>query len=235
MSIRVGVIQFPGSNCDHDALHAWGTVTGQEARLIWHKDSDLGDVDLVFLPGGFSYGDYLRCGAIAKYSPVMKEVVRFASRGGMVAGVCNGFQILVEAGLLPGVLLPNTSLKFICKHVYLKVTNADTRFSNAYQPGQVIRIPIAHGEGNYFAGDDVLASLRDNRQIVYQYCTPGGEVTEEANPNGAAFNIAGMVNREGNVFGMMPHPERSVEKNVGGTDGLGFFQSVISALETRPV
>ncbi|NUQ80399.1 MAG: phosphoribosylformylglycinamidine synthase subunit PurQ [Bacteroidetes bacterium] len=233
--MRVGVIQFPGSNCDHDALHAWGTVTGQTARLIWHKDSDLGDVDLVFLPGGFSYGDYLRCGAIAKYSPVMKEVVRFASKGGLVAGVCNGFQILVESGLLPGVLLPNTSLKFICRHVNLKVSNANTRFSSSYQPGQIIRVPIAHGEGNYFAQDDVLAGLQDNRQIVFQYCDADGSINEEGNPNGSALNIAGIVNREGNVFGMMPHPERSVETNVGGTDGLGFLQSIIRSLETRPV
>lgn len=226
--MNVGVIQFPGSNCDHDAVHAWGEVSGQNVKLIWHKESDLGDVDLVFLPGGFSYGDYLRCGAIAKYSPVMKEVIRFAGKGGMVIGVCNGFQILLEAGLLPGVMLPNDSLRFICRFVDLKVTANSSRFTSEYKKEQVIRIPVAHGEGNYFADDDTIKLLQDHNQILFQYCEPDGSLTEKSNINGSRLNIAGIVSKSGNVMGMMPHPERAVESVLGSNDGLGVFKSVIS-------
>jgi len=231
--LKVGVIQFPGSNCDHDAVHAWREISGQDVKLIWHKESDLGDVDLVFLPGGFSYGDYLRCGAIAKYSPVMKEVIRFAGKGGMVIGVCNGFQILLEAGLLPGVMLPNDSLKFICKTVNLKVTTTNSRFTSDYQTGQVIQIPVAHGEGNYFAGDDTIKSLQDHDQIVFQYCEPDGSLTDQSNINGSRLNIAGIVSKSGNVMGMMPHPERAVESVLGSNNGLGVFKSVISYISEK--
>lgn len=231
--LKVGVIQFPGSNCDHDAVHAWGDIAGQDVKLIWHKESGLGDVDVVFLPGGFSYGDYLRCGAIAKYSPVMKEVIRFAGKGGIVIGVCNGFQILLEAGLLPGVMLPNDSLKFICRFVDLKVTTTASRFTSDYKKGQVISVPVAHGEGNYFADDETLKSLQDHDQIVFQYCEPDGSLTDQSNINGSRLNIAGIVSKSGNVMGMMPHPERAVESVLGSNDGLGVFKSIITFVSEK--
>ncbi len=225
--LKIGIVVFPGSNCDHDALYAAESILQQDARLIWHKEGSLGDVDVVILPGGFSYGDYLRCGAIARFSPIMNDVVRFANAGGVVMGICNGFQILTEAGLLPGVLLRNASLKFVCKYVNLRVENADTRFTARCQAGEVLRIPIAHGDGNYFADEDTLKRLEDNRQIVFRYCDEQGRITAASNPNGSLGNIAGIMNQRGNILGMMPHPERAVEKILGSTDGLKIFHSLV--------
>ena len=224
---RFGVLVFPGSNCDHDAQYAVGTVLGQDARFIWHKESSLGDVDVVIVPGGFSYGDYLRCGAIARFSPIMNDVTRFAHAGGIVIGICNGFQILTEAGLLPGVLLRNDSLQFVCKDVFLRVENNATMFTGDCQPGEVLRIPIAHGDGNYFAEAETLKRLEGNGQIVFRYCTPEGETTGEANPNGSSANIAGIINERGTILGMMPHPERACDPLLGNTDGQRIFKSVI--------
>lgn len=228
--LKIGIIVFPGSNCDHDAHYAAGTILQQDARLIWHKEGSLGDVDVVILPGGFSYGDYLRCGAIARFSPIMNDVVRFANAGGVVIGICNGFQILTEAGLLPGVLLRNESLKFVCKYVHLRVENAETRFTSRCQTGEVLRIPIAHGDGNYFADQETLKRLEDNRQIVFRYCDEQGNITAASNPNGSLKNIAGIVNERGNILGMMPHPERAVEKILGSTDGLKIFRSLVDSV-----
>lgn len=225
--VKFGVVVFPGSNCDHDAYHVCKHVMGQDAEFLWHKDADLKGSDVVILPGGFSYGDYLRCGAIARFSPVMKEVIRFAESGGTVLGICNGFQILVEAGLLPGVLLRNASLRFVCKYVHLRVENAETRFTAASQAGDVLYIPIAHGEGNYFADDETLRSLESNNQIIFRYCTQAGEVTDEANPNGSLSNIAGICNEKGNVLGLMPHPERAADPLLRHTDGQVIFTSII--------
>ena len=230
MRLRFGIVVFPGSNCDHDSQYVAETILGQEARLIWHKESSLGDVDLVILPGGFSYGDYLRCGALARFSPIMKDVVRFANNGGPVFGICNGFQILVEAGLLPGVLLRNQSLKFVCKQVHLKVENSDTLFTSRCAKGEVLEIPIAHGDGNYFADDDTLNRLEDRNQIVFRYCDPAGRITEEANPNGSLGNIAGIINEAGNILGMMPHPERASDPALHHTDGRKLFDSIIESL-----
>jgi len=227
--VRFAVIVFPGSNCDHDAQYVAGEIMGQDARFVWHKDSDLGDVDVVIIPGGFSYGDYLRCGAIARFSPIMKEVVRFAKNGGMVMGICNGFQILTEAGLLPGVLLRNRSLRFVCKYVHLRVESSATRFTSACKTGEVLEIPIAHGDGNYFTDDQTLRRLEENNQIVFRYCAPGGEFTDEANPNGSLLNIAGIVNAEGNILGMMPHPERAADPALKHTDGQKVFRSIIQS------
>jgi len=233
--IKFGVVVFPGSNCDHDAHYVAGTLLGHDARFIWHKEDSLGDVDVVILPGGFSYGDYLRCGAIARFSPVMKDVVRFANNGGIVMGICNGFQILTEAGLLPGVLLRNASLKFVCKYVHLRVENAETRFSSKCQQGEVLEIPIAHGDGNYFVDAGTLQKLEENGQIVLRYCGPGGQVTDAANPNGAISNIAGIVNETGNVLGMMPHPERASDPVLGHTDGRKIFNSLVESLVQQTV
>lgn len=226
--MKFGVIIFPGSNCDHDAYNVVKNVIGQEAELIWHKENSVGDVDAIILPGGFSYGDYLRCGAIARFSPIMKDVIRFANNGGIVIGICNGFQVLVEAGLLPGALLQNNSLKFICDFVNLKVLNNNSIFTSECKVGEVLNIPIAHGEGNYFADDDTLKKLQDNNQIVLQYCDKFGNVNDESNPNGAKLNIAGIINEKGNILGMMPHPERAAEKILGSNDGLKIFQSIIN-------
>jgi phosphoribosylformylglycinamidine synthase I len=225
--VKFGIVVFPGSNCDHDAYYVCKKILGQNAVFLWHKESDLQDVDVVVLPGGFSYGDYLRCGAIARFSPVMKEVIRFAEGGGTVIGICNGFQILLEAGLLPGVLLRNASLRFVCRYVQLKVENVDTRFTGACASGEVLSIPIAHGDGNYFTDPETLESLEENRQIVFRYCDPDGTVSPEANPNGSLKNIAGIVNREGNVLGMMPHPERASDPLLRHTDGQKIFRSII--------
>ncbi|MBM4161566.1 MAG: phosphoribosylformylglycinamidine synthase subunit PurQ [Ignavibacteria bacterium] len=227
MKLKFGVVVFPGSNCDHDAHYVAETILGQEARLIWHKESSLGDLDVVILPGGFSYGDYLRCGALARFSPIMKDVVRFANNGGVVLGICNGFQILVEAGLLPGVLLRNSSLKFACKYVYLRVENAETRFTSQCRQGDVLEIPIAHGDGNYFNDQDTLKRLEDRQQIVFRYCERDGRVTEASNPNGSLSNIAGVMNESGNVMGMMPHPERACDPVLGHTDGRKVFDSLV--------
>ncbi len=227
--MKIGVVVFPGSNCDHDAHDVAGRILQQDARLIWHKEGSLGDVDLVILPGGFSYGDYLRCGAIARFSPIMNDVVRFANSGGLVMGICNGFQILTEVGLLPGVLLRNESLRFVCEFVHIRVDNARTRFTERCKEGDVLRIPIAHGDGNYFAEDEVLKRLEDGRQIVFRYCSERGTVTKESNPNGAIRNIAGIVNERGNVLGLMPHPERASEILLGSVDGLKIFNSLIGS------
>ena len=230
MRLRFGIVVFPGSNCDHDSHYVAETILGQEARLIWHKESSLGDVDLVILPGGFSYGDYLRCGALARFSPIMKDVVRFANNGGTVFGICNGFQILVEAGLLPGVLLRNQSLKFVCRYIHLRVENADTLFTSRCSKGDVLEIPIAHGDGNYFADDDTLKRLEDRNQIVFRYCEPSGRITDDANPNGSLGNIAGIINEAGNVMGMMPHPERASDPALHHTDGRKLFDSIVESL-----
>jgi phosphoribosylformylglycinamidine synthase len=230
MPVRFGVLQFPGSNCDHDAFHAAKHVFGQDARFIWHKESSVGDVDIVIIPGGFSYGDYLRGGAIARFSPVMKDVIRFANDGGLVLGVCNGFQVLCEAGLLPGALMRNESLRFVCRPVHVRTENAGTAFTNDLAEGDVLEIPVAHGEGNFVASEDVLDRLEAERRVVFRYCTAEGDVTREANPNGSARNIAGIVNERGNVLGMMPHPERHVETLLGSSDGAGIFRSILNAV-----
>jgi phosphoribosylformylglycinamidine synthase subunit PurQ / glutaminase len=227
--MKFGVIVFPGSNCDHDAYHAAKHVMNQETRFIWHKESSLGDVDVVLVPGGFSYGDYLRAGAIARFSPIMKDVVRFASEGGLVLGICNGFQVLCESGLLPGALIRNASLRFVCKETFIRVENAETPFTRAVSDGEVLRIPVAHGEGNYVADPEVLAELEGEGRVVFRYCDAAGNVTPEANPNGSANNIAGIINESGNVLGMMPHPERCVESVLGSTDGLAIFESILGS------
>jgi phosphoribosylformylglycinamidine synthase len=231
--IKIGVIVFPGSNCDHDAQYASETMMGQDARMIWHKESSIGDVDVVILPGGFSYGDYLRCGAIARFSPVMKDVVRFANNGGLVIGICNGFQVLTEAGLLPGVLLRNKSLLFICKYLHLRVENANTKFTHQCGSGEIIEIPIAHGEGNYFTDPDTLKRLEENQQVVFRYCERSGKITDDANPNGSLNNIAGIINETGNVLGMMPHPERASDPVLKHTDGRKIFASMIQSVHSQ--
>jgi phosphoribosylformylglycinamidine synthase I len=233
MKLRFGIIVFPGSNCDHDSHYVAETILGQEARLIWHKESSLGDVDVVILPGGFSYGDYLRCGALARFSPIMKDVVRYSNNGGLVLGICNGFQILVEAGLLPGVLLRNNSLKFVCKYVHLRVENAETLFTSQCQKGEVLEIPIAHGDGNFFADDETLKRLEDRNQIVFRYCDADGAITSEANPNGSLSNIAGIINERGTVMGMMPHPERASDPVLRHTDGRKVFDSIVESFVTQ--
>ncbi len=231
--VKFGVIVFPGSNCDHDAHYVASELMGQEARFIWHKEASVGDTDVVILPGGFSYGDYLRCGAIARFSPIMKDVVRFAKNGGLVVGICNGFQILTEAGLLPGVLLQNRSLMFVCKYLHLRVENADTKFTSKCSPGEVIEIPVAHGDGNYFADPETLKRLKENRQIVFRYCDRAGNCTDDANPNGSVHNVAGIINETGNVLGMMPHPERASDSVLKHTDGRKFFESIIHSVVER--
>jgi phosphoribosylformylglycinamidine synthase len=228
--MKFGVVTFPGSNCDYDCYKALRDQLGAEAVFLWHKDHDLQGVDAVFLPGGFSYGDYLRAGAIAALSPIMREVKAFAADGGPVAGICNGFQILCESGLLPGALVRNRALKFRSRDVHLLVERADTPFSSEYAVGDVLRIPIAHGEGCYFADPEVLDGLEANGQVVFRYCTADGLVAPDANPNGSARSIAGIINAQGNVLGMMPHPERAVEALLGSSDGLGFFRSLAAHL-----
>ncbi len=227
--MKFAVIVFPGSNCDQDAYHAATEVLGQQAELIWHKNASLNGADAVVLPGGFAHGDYLRTGAMARFSPIMREVAAFARRGGPVVGICNGFQVLLESGLLPGAMLRNRGLKYRCEHVHVRVERADTPFTCAARPDQVLRIPIGHGEGNYFAPPDVLERLEANGQIVLRYCTAGGEVTDEANPNGSAHNIAGICSEARNVVGMMPHPGRACEPALGGIDGRVILDSVVKA------
>lgn len=227
--LKFGVVVFPGSNCDHDAYYVLNDILKQDTRFLWHKDSSIGDVDVVVLPGGFAYGDYLRAGAIARFSPIMQDVVRFARRGGVVIGICNGFQILCEAGLLPGALMRNASLRFVCKYVHIRVENADTRFTSRCTPGEVLEIPIAHGEGNYIADEDVLKQLEDNRQVVFRYSDRDGTITENANPNGSMNNIAGIINEQGNILGLMPHPERASDPILGHTDGQKIFRSLIDS------
>jgi len=229
--MNFGVVVFPGSNCDHDCQHVFRDVLGQSVQMIWHKDTSLEGLDAVVLPGGFSYGDYLRTGAIARFSPVMNAVKQFADEGGMVLGICNGFQILLEAGLLPGAMLRNRSLHFICKDVYIRVENAATPFTNACKPGQVLKIPIAHADGNYYTDPVMLAGLQANAQVVFRYCTKDGKVIPEANPNGSLDSIAGIRNPAGNVLGMMPHPERCAEEMLGNEDGRVIFVSMLEALK----
>ncbi len=228
--MKFAVVVFPGSNCDHDAHYAAKHVLGQEAEFVWHKDESLGGADVVLLPGGFAHGDYLRTGAIARFSPIMKEVTRFAAAGGPVLGICNGFQVLLEAGLLPGAMLRNRSVRFQCEHVHVKVEQTDTPFTLACATGQMLRIPIAHGEGNYYAEPEVIARLEQNRQVVFRYATVDGRVVDDANPNGSASNIAGLCNEARNVVGLMPHPERACELAVGSADGLVLFESVLKAV-----
>jgi phosphoribosylformylglycinamidine synthase subunit PurQ / glutaminase len=228
--MKFAIVVFPGSNCDHDAYHAAKHVLGHEAQFVWHKETSLGGADVVILPGGFSYGDYLRTGAIARFSPVMKAVGEFAGAGGPVLGICNGFQILLEAGMLPGTMLRNEGLKFRCEHVHLRVEQTATPFTSRCSTGQVLRIPIAHGEGNYFADSETVATLEANRRVVFRYATPEGVVTAAANPNGSLANIAGICNDRRNIVGLMPHPERACEPSLGSADGLVLFESVVSSL-----
>ncbi len=227
--MRFAVLVFPGTWSDHDCQYVLRDVLAQEADLVWHREADISRYDCVVLPGGFSYGDYLRCGAIARFSPVMAAVARHAEAGRPVIGICNGFQILCEAGLLPGVLRRNDSLQFRCQDVYLRAENIESSFTSLCQPGQVLRIPISHGEGSYYAGESTLDELEASGRVAFRYCTAEGEATADANPNGSVRNIAGIVNEQGNVLGMMPHPERAGEALVGGTDGLLFWRSVIES------
>ena len=233
--MNFAVLQFPASNCDQDAVHVLRNVLGHSARFVWHKETALGDADAVIVPGGFSYGDYLRTGAIARFSPVMQAVQAFAANGGPVLGICNGFQILCEAGLLPGVLIRNRSLQFRCEHVFVKTVTANSPFTNRIPEGKILRIPIAHGEGCYFADEDTLASLKAGNQILWQYTDAQGESADAANPNGSLQNIAGICNARRNVAGLMPHPERASEGLLGSADGRLIFESLIHALESKTV
>jgi phosphoribosylformylglycinamidine synthase len=225
--LKFGVVIFPGSNCDYDTFHVLRDVLRQETTFLWHKDHDLRRVDCVVLPGGFSYGDYLRSGAIAKFSPLMQEVREFAEKGGLVLGICNGFQVLLELGLLPGAMLRNKKLKFLCQFVHLRVENGQTAFTRRARPGRILRIPIAHFDGNYFAPPEYLRTIEENHQVVFRYVDEKGEMTEEANVNGSARNIAGLINKQGNVLGLMPHPERASETLLGSGDGRVIFASLI--------
>jgi phosphoribosylformylglycinamidine synthase subunit PurQ / glutaminase len=228
--MKFGVVVFPGSNCDHDAFYAIGNILHKPVEFIWHQSEDLANSDAIILPGGFAYGDYLRTGAIARFSPVMKSVEKFANTGGMVLGICNGFQILLEAGLLPGAMMRNSGLRYICRQVHIRVEQTDTFFTNAAQKDQVLRIPIAHNDGNYSVDEVTLAELERNRQVIFRYTTPGGSDDANGNPNGSMANIAGICNRERNVAGLMPHPERAVETALDSADGLVIFRSMIEAL-----
>jgi phosphoribosylformylglycinamidine synthase I len=228
--MKFGVVVFPGSNCDADAFHVCAEVLGHPTVWLWHKDHDLQGVDAVIFPGGFSYGDYLRSGAIARFSPLMREVVGFAGKGGTVLGICNGFQVLLELGLLPGAMLRNKHLKFLCRHVTIRVDNERTRFSNRAARGRVLRIPIAHFDGNYYAPPETLKEIEDNGQVVFRYCEPDGRLTDESNVNGSLNAIAGLMNKRGNVLGMMPHPERASEDILGGTDGRLIFESILAGM-----
>jgi len=228
--MKFAVVVFPGSNCDHDAFHAIGHVLQRSVEFIWHQYENLQGCDAIILPGGFSYGDYLRTGAIARFSPVMKSVEKFANSGGLVLGICNGFQILLEAGLLPGAMMRNSGLRFICRHVYMRVENTDSPFTNAASKGQILKIPIAHSDGNYSCDEATLAELENNRQILFRYTSPDGKDDSAGNPNGSVANVAGICNRERNVAGLMPHPERAVESALDSRDGLVVFRSMMEAL-----
>jgi phosphoribosylformylglycinamidine synthase subunit PurQ / glutaminase len=232
--MKFAVIRFPGSNCDQDCVLAINALPGASADYVWHKDTSLGDVDAVVVPGGFSYGDYLRCGAIARFSPIMRAVQEFASAGGTVIGICNGFQILCETGLLPGALVRNKGLHFVCKHQYLRVESTDSRFTSGATKGQVLNIPIAHGEGCYFADDATLEELRAQDRVLLRYCDANGNTSDAANPNGSCDHIAGICNEGRNVFGLMPHPERACDPLLGPTDGLVIFQSILNAQVLQP-
>lgn len=229
--MNIGIIVFPGSNCDRDCAHVLSEIMGQTVHFIWHQERSVKGLDAIILPGGFSYGDYLRTGAIARFSPIMDPIVEFVGRGGMVLGICNGFQMLLELGLLPGAMLRNRDLSFICEDRYIRVENADTPFTNHYEPGQILRLPIAHAEGNFYTNPVTLSALQANAQVVFRYCDREGRVTSEANPNGSLDNIAGIRNAAGNVLGLMPHPERAAEHLLLNEDGVGLFRSMISALE----
>ncbi len=231
MSIKSGVIIFPGSNCDHDAYHALKHELGVETKFLWHKDTDLSDIDLLIVPGGFSYGDYLRSGAIARFSPIMEAVKEFVKQGRPVMGICNGFQILLEASLLPGAMLHNEKLRFVCKHVNIRVENSSSIFTGSLNKGAVLNIPVSHGEGNYFIDDDGLKSLQDNDQILFRYCDENGKLTQGSNFNGSTDAIAGIINKQGNVLGMMPHPERAIDPLLGSTDGKLLFESLLNSLQ----
>jgi phosphoribosylformylglycinamidine synthase len=231
--MKFAVVVFPGSNSDRDAFHAASQVLGQQAELVWHKDTDLGGADVVILPGGFAHGDYLRTGAIARFSPIMAAVTRFAERGGPVIGICNGFQVLLEAGLLPGAMVRNKGIKFVSRLVPVKVEQTDTPFTIACRPGQILHLPIAHGEGNYFAAPEVVADLEANRQVVFRYTDETGTPCEEGNPNGSVNHIAGICNRRRNVVGLMPHPERACEASLGSADGYLVLESAVRAFADR--
>ncbi|CAN5424135.1 phosphoribosylformylglycinamidine synthase subunit PurQ [soil metagenome] len=229
--MKFGVVIFPGSNCDEDMVYVLGTIMRQRVVKLWHKSHSLEDCDFIVLPGGFSYGDYLRSGAIARFSPIMKEVMEFAGKGGYVFGVCNGFQILCEAGLLPGALLPNVSHKFSCKNIFVKAEHIDSLITSSIDPSRALKIPIAHGEGNYFTDAATLQSLSENGQILFRYCDANGNVNSESNPNGSLENIAGICNHTKNVFGMMPHPERASDNELSNTDGKVIFESILSMVK----
>ena len=226
--MKFGVVVFPGSNCDEDLIHVVKNIMGQKVERLWHKDTDLKGCDFIFLPGGFSYGDYLRSGAIARFSPIMDNVIKHAEKGGYLMGICNGFQILTESNLVPGALLRNTQMKFSCKNVYLKPEHTNSLITSKLDTDKNYMIPIAHGEGRYFTDADTLKSLEDNEQILFRYCDVNGKVTDEANPNGSLLNIAGICNKNKNVFGMMPHPERAADPILGNTDGKALFESILS-------
>ena len=229
--MKFGVLVFPGSNCDHDIYNVIEQIAHQPVTMLWHESEDLEGCDAILVPGGFAYGDYLRTGAIAHFAPVMQSVKRFAASGGLVLGICNGFQILCESGLLPGVLMRNARLKFICKDVHLRVERSDSPFTRGYNAGQVIRVPVAHGEGNYAADEETLKRLQDDGRVLYRYCSPEGDIGDTSNINGAAHSIAGIVNERGNVLGMMPHPENHVEDIMGCTDGRGLFSGLVAHLD----
>lgn len=227
--MKVAIIVFPGSNCDHDAYYSFKKILNVDTDFVWHKESNLDKYDLIVLPGGFSYGDYLRCGAISRFSPVMKSVVANANKGKLVIGICNGFQILTESGLLPGALIKNENRQFVCKNVKLRVDNSETNFTNLCNLGDTITIPIAHGEGNYYCEDNVLEELKSNQQVVFRYVDDNGQTQNQSNPNGSKDNIAGIINKQGNVLGMMPHPERNAEKLIGNADGLKILNSILTS------
>jgi phosphoribosylformylglycinamidine synthase I len=226
--VKFGIVTFPGSNCDYDAYHAITEILGEEAVYLWHKDHDLQNADVVVLPGGFSYGDYLRAGAIARFSPIMQEVAAHAKAGGPVLGICNGFQILCEAGLLPGALLRNAHLQFVSARVRLRVENADTMFTNLYQKGEILEIPVAHGDGRYFAPAALLNALEAGGRVIFRYADASGNISADANPNGSERNIAGIINEQGNVLGMMPHPERACSPLLGSDDGVRLLESILA-------
>jgi phosphoribosylformylglycinamidine synthase len=228
--MKFGVVTFPGSNCDQDIIDVLSRVMGQPVENLWHKNQELKGADMIILPGGFSYGDYLRSGAIARFSPVMQEVIQFAKKGGYVLGICNGFQILTEAGLVPGALLHNENRKFICRNIYLKPATSNSLLTSELDPNNALKIPIAHGEGNYFARPDVIKSIEDKDQVLFRYCDEFGNVNPESNPNGSMHNIAGVCNAERNVFGMMPHPERAADAILGNQDGVAIFESILKSV-----
>lgn len=231
--MKFGIVVFPGSNCDYDTFHVLKDVLQKETVFLWHKDHDLQNCDCIVLPGGFSYGDYLRSGAIARFSPLMQEMREFAGKGGIVLGICNGFQVLLELGLIPGAMLRNKNLKFLCQSVHLRIENSDTPFTRLGHSGQILKIPIAHFDGNYYAPAETMDELKENKQVVFRYSDARGHITEEANINGSKDNIAGLMNRKGNVLGMMPHPERVSEALLGSTDGRLVFESIIKHIENQ--